>query len=78
MPTITVYTKPGCVQCRATERALQRAGLDYEAIDVTADADARDFVLSLGYLQVPVVLAADRHWSGYRPDHITDLARDAA
>jgi len=24
------------------------------------------------------VIAGDRHWSGYRPDHIADLARDIA
>lgn len=30
------------------------------------------------YLQAPVVIAGDRHWSGYRSDHIADLARDIA
>jgi glutaredoxin-like protein NrdH len=30
------------------------------------------------YVQAPVVVAGDRHWSGFRPDHIDDLARDAA
>lgn len=77
MPCITVYTKPACPQCRATLRALARAGLDYETIDVSTDAQARDFVMSLG-LQAPVVVAGDWHWSGFRPDHIDDLARDAA
>jgi hypothetical protein len=37
LPGITVYTKPGCVQCRATVRALQRAGLDHVAIDISTD-----------------------------------------
>lgn len=78
MQHITVYTKPGCPPCRATLRALQRAGLDYEAVDITTDAEARAFVMSLGALQAPVVIAADRHWSGHRPDHIADLARDIA
>jgi glutaredoxin-like protein NrdH len=78
LPRITVYAKPGCVQCRATLRALANAGLDYETIDITTDAEARDFVMSLGHLQVPVVLAGERHWSGFRPDHIRDLAHDAA
>jgi glutaredoxin-like protein NrdH len=30
------------------------------------------------HLQAPVVIAGDRHWSGFRPDHIADLAHDAA
>jgi glutaredoxin-like protein NrdH len=77
MPRITVYTKPACPQCRATLRALERTGLDYETIDISTDTQGRDFVMSLG-LQAPVVIAGDRHWSGFRPDHIADLAHDAA
>jgi glutaredoxin-like protein NrdH len=78
MQHITVYTKPGCPPCRATLGALQRAGLDYETIDITTDAEARAFVLSPGARQAPVVVTADRHCSGHRPDHIADLARDIA
>jgi glutaredoxin-like protein NrdH len=77
-PRVTVYTKPACPQCRATLRALERAGLDYETIDISTDEQARDFVMSLGHLQAPDVIAGDRHWSGFRPDHIDDLAHDAA
>ena len=51
MPSITVYTKPGCVQCTATFRALEKiAGIEYRVIDITQDAEARDYVMSLGYL----------------------------
>jgi glutaredoxin-like protein NrdH len=77
-PRVTVYTKPACPQCRATLRALENSGLDYETIDISTDEQARDFVMSLGHLQAPVVVAGDRHWSGFRPDHIDDLAHDAA
>ena len=47
MPSITVYTKPACPQCRATLRALVNAGLDFDTVDISTDADARDFVMSL-------------------------------
>ena len=73
MATTTVYTKPGCPQCRATVRALRRAGLPYRLVDLTQDADARDYVLSLGYLAAPVVQAGAEHWCGFRPDRITGL-----
>lgn len=68
--TITVYSKPSCVQCTATYRALDKQGLSYNVIDLSEDADALDFVRSLGYQQAPVVVAGDNHWSGYRPDLI--------
>ena len=69
-----MYTKPACVQCNATYRALDKAGIEYEKIDITTDPEAREYVLSLGYLQAPVVVAGDKHWSGYRPDRIAALA----
>ncbi|PHQ69165.1 MAG: hypothetical protein COB97_08245 [Paracoccus sp.] len=36
--TITVYSKPACVQCTATTRALDRKGIDYTLVDISADA----------------------------------------
>jgi glutaredoxin-like protein NrdH len=76
---VTVYTRPGCPQCRATVTVLDRAGITYHAVDVTDDPDARDYLLSLGYLQAPVVYAGpDRHWSGFRPDRLRALDPHAA
>ncbi|TWS26213.1 glutaredoxin-like protein NrdH [Tsukamurella sputi] len=75
---ITVYTKPACVQCNATYKALDKAGLEYRVVDITEDSDARDYVMALGYLQAPVVVAGDAHWSGFRPDRVKALAAVAA
>lgn len=75
--TITVYTKPACVQCNATYRALDKAGIEYDVIDITENAQARDYVMSLGYLQAPVVVAGENHWSGFRPDEIKKLTTAA-
>lgn len=74
---ITVYTKPACVQCNATYRALDKAGIEYAVIDITENAQARDYVMSLGYLQAPVVVAGENHWSGFRPDEIKKLTTAA-
>ncbi|GLE59059.1 glutaredoxin-like protein NrdH [Mycobacteroides chelonae] len=76
--TVVVYTKPQCVQCNATYKALDKAGIDYQVIDITEVPEARDHVLSLGYLQAPVVVAGDEHWSGFRPDRIKTLAQAVA
>ncbi|WP_018179045.1 redoxin NrdH [Jongsikchunia kroppenstedtii] len=76
--TITVYTKPACVQCNATYKALDKHGLQYEVVDISQDSDARDYVMALGYLQAPVVVVGDDHWSGFRPDRIKSLAAQAA
>ena len=72
--TVTVYSKPACVQCTATYRALDAQGIDYEIFDVTADEKALETVKDLGYMQAPVVIAGDDHWSGFRPDKISAIA----
>lgn len=72
--TVTVYSKPRCVQCDATTRALNKMGISYQTIDLTQDSQSLEFVLSLGYQQAPVVVAGESHWSGYRPDQIKALA----
>lgn len=72
--TITVYSKPACVQCTATTRALDARGLSYDVIDLTEDAAAMEHVTALGYRQAPVVIAGDAHWAGFRPDMIGRLA----
>lgn len=76
--SITVYSKPNCVQCDATYRALAKNGLDYEVIDITQDEEALQTVKALGYQQAPVVFANGDHWSGFRPDKVKALARAAA
>lgn len=70
---ITVYSKPLCVQCDATKGALNKAGIAYELVDVTEDADALAKIKSLGYLQAPVVIAGGDHWSGFRPEKLRAL-----
>ncbi|SIC64427.1 glutaredoxin electron transport component of NRDEF (Glutaredoxin-like protein) NrdH [Mycobacteroides abscessus subsp. abscessus] len=68
---ITVYTKPACPQCDATKRALTKHGIAFTTVDLTKDAEAREFVLSLGYASAPVVVTpTGEHWSGFRPDRV--------
>lgn len=80
--TFTLYTKPACVQCNATKRALEKKGLiegvDYQMIDVSQDAAALEQLKELGFLQAPVMVTENDAWSGFRPDKIADLAAVAA
>lgn len=72
--SITVYSKPACVQCDATYRALDKNGIEYTIVDISQDTEALEMVRGLGYMQAPVVIAGDNHWSGFRPDQISSLA----
>ena len=72
--SITVYSKPACVQCKATQHYLDKAGLRYSVVDLTQDVEAAEMVEGLGYKQAPVVVVGDNHWSGFSPDRIRGLA----
>ena len=71
---VKVFSTPGCVQCNATYRRLDAKGISYKIIDITVDESAREEALALGHIQAPVVVTADKNWSGYRPDLIDELA----
>ena len=64
--TITVYTKPACVQCNATYKALDKK-VSRTTSSTSPEPEARDYVMALGYLQAPVVVAGNDHWSGFGP-----------
>ena len=72
-PLVTVYSKPNCVQCNATYRALDDKGIPYTVIDMSQDPEALAAVKELGYLQAPVVVLGQDHWSGFRPDKIAQI-----
>ena len=59
---IQIYSKPACVQCTATYRALDKQGLDYTVIDITAETGAQAEVEALGYRQLPVVVVGEEHY----------------
>lgn len=69
-----VYSRPQCVQCDATVRYLESKGKAYQKIDVMQDDSALEKIKGLGYLQAPVVVTAEQHWSGFRPDLLDKYA----
>lgn len=74
--SVTVYSKPNCVQCTATYREMVKQGVEYDVIDISQDDEARSYVMDLGHLAAPVVVVngGEEHWSGYSPDRIKKLA----
>lgn len=80
--TITVYSKPGCVQCMFTKKLLNEKGLEYTELDVTADGTARKMLEDSGKTMLPMVdvfhngRLIDR-WHGFKDDKIKDLTKDS-
>ena len=80
--TITLLSKPSCVQCAATERKLDAEKLTYSKEDIYEESNLA-IVASLGYKAAPVVLVRDAdgsiidHWAGFNPAKISELASAA-
>lgn len=77
MSTTTIYSRPGCIQCRATTREFDKHQLPYTLIDISTDDEARQYLTSLGFTAVPAVIAGTRRWAGHRPDRILALTQKA-
>lgn len=70
----TVYTKPfGCQACVNTKRKLVAVGVEFTEVDAT-EPDVTAWLKEQGHLGVPVVVAGDDVWVGFRPDKIEALA----
>lgn len=74
-----MYSKPNCVACRQTVRALDKLGVNYEYSDITTDEHAYNTVKELGFMSAPVIIALDdsgnilKSFSGYQPEKLQEL-----
>ena len=75
---ITIYTRNDCVQCHATKRAMESRGVEFEMVNVDLVPEAADALREQGFRQLPVVIAGETSWSGFRPDMINRLQTQAA
>lgn len=71
---VTVYTKNSCHPCKITKEILDKQGVTYRERRVDEDPEALAELKEIGYLQVPVVVAGEDHWSGLNPDKIKAIA----
>ena len=73
---VVVYGRANCVQCTATGRKLKAMGVPYAYRDVDNPENSRDaerVAARLGARQLPLVVAGEQEWAGYRPDLIERL-----
>ena len=75
--SIIIYTRNDCVQCHATKRAMESRGVAFEMVNVDQVPEAADTLRKQGFRQLPVVVAGETSWSGFRPDMINRLSARA-
>jgi len=71
---VTIYTTRACGYCVAAKRLLDRRGVPYEEIDVTADAAKRAWLIeATGRRTVPQIFIGGEPVGGY--DELAALER---
>ena len=80
---ITVYSKPNCQQCNATQRALTRSDVPYVLSPIDDATLALVERMGLG-MTAPVVVVSHPDtgevidaWTGYNPGKLRDLYHTA-
>lgn len=84
MRSITLYSLPNCVQCGATKKWLDRAGVEYATVMLNESPDDAAAIAELGYKQAPIVIVSngdaetDIHWGGFNPDFLKKYCMEIA
>ena len=77
-PELTVYTTPDCPGCQMTRRQLDKAGVAYEAVDLSGRPDLVAQFREEGLLQAPIIETSDgQRTAGFNPDRIKAIVAAA-
>jgi glutaredoxin-like protein NrdH len=56
---------------------MESRGVAFEVVNIDQQPEAADILRAQGFRQLPVVVAGETSWSGFRPDMINRLAAQA-
>ena len=70
---ITIYTTPHCPGCALTQRKLDKAGITYNAIDLSKRPDLVEQFKNEGLLSAPIIETQKGRSSGFNPERIREI-----
>ena len=70
---ITIYTTPHCPGCALTQRKLDKAGITYNAIDLSKRPDLVEQFKNEGLLSAPIIETQKGRTSGFNPERIREI-----
>ena len=76
-PELTVYTTPNCPGCKMTRRQLDKAGVAYEAVDLSSRPDLVEQFRAEGLRQAPIIEVDGQRTAGFNPDRIKAIVAAA-
>lgn len=74
---VTIYSTPDCPGCFATKRALDKAGVQYDDIDLSKNPTLAAKFRQQGIKQAPIVETKDGdRWTGHNPGKLKEHGLD--
>lgn len=75
----TVYSRPGCMKCRATARKITKLGVPVEVLQLDDHPDKQDLMRAEGWSSLPLVEVVTPEgetcrWSDMSTDDLDALA----
>ena len=70
MSSIEIYTTPFCPYCGWAKELLDRKGVPFTERNVGKDPTARQELMELGLMSLPVILIGDKRLTGFNPTAI--------
>lgn len=71
--SLTVYGRPGCMQCRFTTRELDKLKIPYVYVDISINVVAEGELKDMGFSSLPVVVSQAEKWAGFKVDKIRSI-----
>ena len=73
-----MYTTPNCPGCKMTRRQLDKAGVAYEAVDLSGRPDLVEQFRAEGLRQAPIIETSDgQRTAGFNPSRIKAIVAAA-
>ncbi|QNT76945.1 peptide-methionine (S)-S-oxide reductase MsrA [Dehalogenimonas etheniformans] len=74
---VTVYTTPGCNNCRMTKEYLKSKKIDFDEVDITAHEDAAEMIVDkTGQFGVPVIQIGEDFQVGFDEKDIDKFLKE--
>ncbi len=73
MSNVIVYTSSTCPYCTMTKEYLDKKSVSYEEKNISTDMSAREELMNMGHMGVPVTLIDGNEIVGFDTDRIDSL-----
>ena len=72
--TVRIFTKNDCMPCKMTKRMFDKAGVEYQEINMEYNPSEREKVVKAGFVSAPVIeVDGEFVASGFKPEIVQNI-----